>query len=405
MQPLKNVRWKVNLQHFGRKLRVALDDGHGINTPGKRTPDGYNENRFNSPVVKKLAKLLKDDGRFEVYEVADGDSDVPLTTRTNRANSWGADIYISVHYNAMGFTWSNHIGGIETFSYPGSSTGKKIAACLHKQLIKGTKLYDRGLKTADFHVLRETRMPAALVECGFMDVKREADLMKSDAYRQECANELYLGTCDYFNLSPKKVVGGATEADSGYLDEDDRGKDVEELQQLLKWLGFDPGAVDGIFGPNTTKAVKAFQKAKGLSQDGIVGPNTFKKLDEAKKAKEKAEAEAKKKAEEEKKRKEEEARKKAEEAKKAKEEEKVIEKAIVINGEADYSAAVILSMRLKAPIYTGVKYVDSDIHIKTLYAVGTDGKAVKAKVDKIVPLMGDDRYDTAQKVDQYLDKL
>ena len=153
--------------------------------------------------MQKLAKLLKDDGRFSVYEVAAGDSDVPLTTRTNRANSWGADVYVSVHYNAMGFTWSDHIGGIETFSYPGSSTGRKIAACLHKQLIKGTKMYDRGLKTANFHVLRESHMPAALVECGFMDVHREAELMKSDAYRQECANELYVGLCDYFNVSPR----------------------------------------------------------------------------------------------------------------------------------------------------------------------------------------------------------
>lgn len=383
--------------------KVALDDGHGYETAGKRTPDAYRENYFNEAVVKKLAKLLKNDGRFSVYEVADGTSDVSLTTRTNRANSWGADVYVSVHYNAMGFTWSNHIGGIETFSYPGSSTGRKIAACLHKQLVKGTKLYDRGLKTANFHVLRETHMPAALVECGFMDVKREADLMKSDAYRQECANELYVGLCDYFNVSPKSVSTPKEAVDNGLLGVGDEGKAVEELQKRLTALGYDTKGIDGDFGPNTNSALKAFQKDHKLDVDGIAGPATFKALDKAedkKKADEKAKKEAEEKRKEEERKAEE--KKKAEQAKKE-EEEHMLEKAIVTNGEADYSAAVVLSKRLKAPIYTGEKYVDPSVHIKTLYAVGTDGKGVKA--DKVIPLKGDDRYDTTAKVDQYLDKL
>jgi peptidoglycan hydrolase-like protein with peptidoglycan-binding domain len=54
-----------------------------------------------------------------------------------------------------------------------------------------------------------------------------------------------------------------------------RGEDVRELQTLLKAAGFDPKGIDGIFGPNTDKAVRAYQKSKGLKVDGIVGPMTW----------------------------------------------------------------------------------------------------------------------------------
>jgi len=73
-------------------------------------------------------------------------------------------------------------------------------------LVKATKRNDRGIKTANFAVLRETSMPAILVECGFMTNKEEAALLKSDAYRQTCASAIVRGLANMYGLKKKEVV-------------------------------------------------------------------------------------------------------------------------------------------------------------------------------------------------------
>lgn len=183
---------------------IALDDGHGINTPGKRTPHipelgrSIKENEFNKAVVFYLDKELKRCG-FQTLMVASGDADVPLTTRTNRANAGKADAYISCHYNAGGGE------GVETYHFPGSTKGKNLAQSVHQFVIQGTSQKNRGVKSANFHVLRETRMPAILIEYGFMDDPklREARLMINKAFQQECAKETAQGICKYFGVPYK----------------------------------------------------------------------------------------------------------------------------------------------------------------------------------------------------------
>ena len=180
-------------------LEIVFDDGHGAGTAGKRTPDGYRENNFNKKVVNYAVTAAKRCG-FKTLLAAPGDADASLKSRTDKANKANADAFVSVHYNAIDDEWRSGEGGIETFHYPGSSTGKRLAQCIHKHIMKGTKLKDRGVKSANFHVLRETKMVAALVECGFMDIKKEAELMKSSAYQKECAEEIVQGLCEYFDV-------------------------------------------------------------------------------------------------------------------------------------------------------------------------------------------------------------
>lgn len=187
------------------KKKVALSDGHGYLTAGKRTPDGYNENKFNSKVVGYLEDELKANG-IDTLLVAPTTADTSLKARTDAANKWGADIYVSVHYNALASKWRSGAGGIETFHYEGSTGGKKLATAIHKELIKGTPLKDRGVKTGNLHEVRETAMPAALAECGFMDIKAEAALMKSTAYQKECAQEIAQGICKYFGIKYKSAT-------------------------------------------------------------------------------------------------------------------------------------------------------------------------------------------------------
>lgn len=203
MLKLKSIKGEPHV-----KKLIALCDGHGMETQGKRTPLGVvdsetgsnfmHENEFNRAVVKYLDTHLKR-CCFDTLLVAPTDKDTPLLERTNLANSKKVDFYLSVHANAIGNGEWNGTRGIETFHYTNASeASKKFAAIIHNHLMCGTKLPDRGVKRADFHVLRETNMPAVLVELGFMSSKDDAALLLSPNYRKECAEELAQAICEMY---------------------------------------------------------------------------------------------------------------------------------------------------------------------------------------------------------------
>lgn len=190
-------------------MKVALDAGHSLNTPGKRTPDGMHEWSFNSVVASYIANELKGYIDVETLRTDDitGAVDVSLSERADKANKWGADAYISIHANALGTGGWNTASGIETFTYPTAARQSFVLAKLvQEELIKATKRSDRGIKTANFAVLRSTNMPAILVECGFMTNKEEAALLKSDSYRKTCASAIVKGIVTMYGLKKKEVV-------------------------------------------------------------------------------------------------------------------------------------------------------------------------------------------------------
>ncbi|WLR44491.1 N-acetylmuramoyl-L-alanine amidase (plasmid) [Bacillus carboniphilus] len=188
-------------------LKLVLDAGHGVHTPGKRVPDGsMREWHFNSSVVKRVIDILKNYEDVQILRVDDpsGNRDVSLIERTHKANKWGADAYVSVHANAYGkgFTSPN---GIETFVYTSRPSGSvKLATNVQNRLVRETGRKNRGVKSANFAVLRETDMTAILCECGFMTNKEEARLLKSDSYRQKCAEAIVKGLEDTYKIKKKK---------------------------------------------------------------------------------------------------------------------------------------------------------------------------------------------------------
>lgn len=185
------------------KLKVAWCAGHGPETPGKRTPDGsMREYHFNSIVAKYAAELLSGYEGVEMLMVHDDSRDVPLKERTDKANAWGADLYVSIHVNAFGGTW-NDANGIETFVYQRGIEAEEVAKAVQSEMIKLTDRRDRGVKVDNLHVLRETNMTAILVECGFMTNREEAELLKSDAYRRICANAIVNGIVSHYKLVKK----------------------------------------------------------------------------------------------------------------------------------------------------------------------------------------------------------
>lgn len=184
-------------------MKIMLDAGHGYATPGKRSPDGMKEYEFNSRVADVMkAELEKYEG-VTVYFAHDDRRDVPLKERTDKANRIGVDLYVSIHANAntgkMG-DW----GGIDTFIYTTKpKQAVALANIIQRNLIIATKLRDRGVKPADFHVLRETNMTAVLIEHGFMDSTTDLPLLKTDAYRILCGETNVKSIAAFYGLKKK----------------------------------------------------------------------------------------------------------------------------------------------------------------------------------------------------------
>lgn len=188
---------------------VALDPGHDlVQTKGKHTPiipelnRRIKEHEFNRAVVNLMKPELERHG-FKVLVVAPNPKfDTALSARTNVANKHKADIYVSVHYNAGGGQ------GLETFYHRYSAKGKRLAQIVHKHLIATSLRKDRGLKTNNFHVTRETRMPAILIEYGFMDDPGlvEARQMLDKNIQKQFATATAKGICEYFGVEYKSTV-------------------------------------------------------------------------------------------------------------------------------------------------------------------------------------------------------
>lgn len=214
-------------------MKIAIDDGHGSETSGKRTPtfpDGsvMKENEFNRAVADYLERELKEQG-FTPVQVAPESYDVPLNIRTQRANQYGADLYISIHANAAGTGWGS-ANGIETFIHPNADAEtQRLAGCVHREMIAATGRKDRGVKRSDFYVLRKTQMPAVLVECGFMTNMEEAKLLKGDEYRRKCAEAICRGVCAFAGTEYKEADDMQVNVEVSKIVLDGKDKEVRRI--------------------------------------------------------------------------------------------------------------------------------------------------------------------------------
>ncbi|WP_339167114.1 N-acetylmuramoyl-L-alanine amidase [Brevibacillus sp. FSL L8-0520] len=212
-------------------MKIAIDAGHGPDTPGKRTPDdSMREFHFNSVVARYVRDGLK---QYEGVEVLfthtdDGSRDVPLKERTDKANTWKADVFVSIHANAFGNNW-NDANGIETFVYASRpAAAVKLADAVQRAIIRATGRHDRGVKAGDLHVLRETKMTAILIECGFMTNREEAELLKGDEYRRKCAAAIVQAIAEVYGL---KKAGAAPSASGTPI----AGQAQATVEQAQEW--------------------------------------------------------------------------------------------------------------------------------------------------------------------------
>jgi N-acetylmuramoyl-L-alanine amidase len=223
--------------------RVVLDAGHGGTDPGASSISNVSEKEITLDIEKRLSALLRQNG-FDVVATRENDRLIPLRERARLANGSHSDIFVSIHVNSIPHP-DNH--GVETY-YLGPTNdptltklaaaenltsgyaladlrklldgvyadvrrdeSQRLASSVQHQLYSGLRGVDPGLenwgvKRAPFIVLVATEMPAILAEVGCLSNEREAEMLRSGAYRQQIAQALFHGIHAYAsaNEAPQK---------------------------------------------------------------------------------------------------------------------------------------------------------------------------------------------------------
>lgn len=177
---------------------IILDPGHGGSNPGAVGVGPVPEKDVVLQIAYNLKAMLEHEGATVVL-TRTGDYDPghgqisQLEARTRLANQVGGDAFVSIHAN-----WhrDSSVRGVETYYY--SSGGNRLAQSIQSELVNQSGSISLGVKFGNFYVLRNTAMPAALVEVGFLSNSREAELLAQSWYQEKVARGIYFGLERYF---------------------------------------------------------------------------------------------------------------------------------------------------------------------------------------------------------------
>jgi N-acetylmuramoyl-L-alanine amidase len=179
------------------RFKVVIDPGHGGPDPGAVGIAGLRETDVVLDVSLQLARLLQSRG-VEVLLTRTTEVDVDLPPRVALANSSGADLFLSVHANALSMDRPD-VNGIESFYFePAGNRARSLAAAVQQQMLAiSPGSPDRGVRTARFFVIRRTVMPSTLVEMGFVTGSLDAPRLMDANFRRQMAVALATGVLTY----------------------------------------------------------------------------------------------------------------------------------------------------------------------------------------------------------------
>lgn len=182
-------------------MKLYLDAGHGGKDSGA-SGNGLLEKNINLEICKRIEKILESYTDVEVMVTRDTDIYLTLDERTDKANKWGADAFLSVHINA---NTSPSPRGFESYIYPNANSATRaFQNVMHQEIYKQISSFgipDKGKKTANFHVLRESTMKAILTENGFISNAADAALMKRSDYLDKLALGHVTGLEKFFGMT------------------------------------------------------------------------------------------------------------------------------------------------------------------------------------------------------------
>lgn len=171
---------------------VVIDPGHGGRDPGAVGIGGIQEKQINMTISNRVQQQLESAG-VTVLMTRTGDQWVDLDARAQFANRAGADVFVSIHANAISMS-RPEVNGLETYYL---ASGERLARTIHANILRNVDMRDRGVRQARFYVLRHTSMPAVLVETGFVTGAEDAARFRNPAAVNQIADGIARGILEY----------------------------------------------------------------------------------------------------------------------------------------------------------------------------------------------------------------
>lgn len=235
-------------------LIIAIDAGHGLTTSGKRCskkldPNETKEWWLNNRIADRLEILLASyDCKIIRVDDTTGANDISLANRVKKANNGNADVYISIHHNAGANNGNS--GGTEVYYYSSKAERNNQAIALYNTLINYTGLKGNRstpVKKYAFYVVKNTKMPAFLIENGYMDSKIDAPIILTSEHAEKTAQAILRFLIEQFGLKATTTEKPSTQISSSKQNTIYRVQvgaygakaNAEAMQKKLKSIGFD----------------------------------------------------------------------------------------------------------------------------------------------------------------------
>jgi N-acetylmuramoyl-L-alanine amidase len=225
-------------------FKIALNAGHGLNTAGKRCLKSLDKNEtreweLNSRICNKIEEKLKEYDGYQIIRLDDtsGKTDIALKTRTDKANEFGTDFYLAIHHN-LGSKCSAS-GGVIAITYTNANAvTRDWQKALYDSIIKYTGLKgnrSQPLQKRNMHEVRESKMPAVLLECGFMDSETDVPIILTDSFADKVATACVEVLVAKGSLKKKSVTVEYPESTANYFNK--YTGNTQSLTDALKSIG------------------------------------------------------------------------------------------------------------------------------------------------------------------------
>jgi N-acetylmuramoyl-L-alanine amidase len=175
---------------------IVVDPGHGGKNPGAVGLTGVWESEVNYDIAIRLNELLLEAGAFTIM-TRKGEQDPNLYERAKMANESRADIFVSIHSDAHP---KPETRGTTVYAHPNANqTTWALGWYVHNEIVQATGLKSMGLRSANFVVVREPKMPSILVETAYVTNREDEALLKDPEFRQKIAQAIFNGILLYFD--------------------------------------------------------------------------------------------------------------------------------------------------------------------------------------------------------------
>lgn len=178
-------------------FKVVIDPGHGGKDPGATGASGLYEKDFTLSLAEKVGELLEMESQIKVYMTREDDTFLSAKERFRPkfANKIDADLFISIHGNTYA---DPSISGTQSFYYHINS--KPLAKSIHQNIVNTTGFIDRGVERENYFVLKDTNMPAVLLEIGYLTNPEEEQKMLSGEFQELVAAAIRDGVKGYLEI-------------------------------------------------------------------------------------------------------------------------------------------------------------------------------------------------------------